>query len=93
MSVWHFKEIFAPEDPPEDRFWREREQLEELAYQIADEEDAPELTLDHVYRAADELGLRWNEDMRRARDCLPDDFEEEVWEGIRDDYASDHEVA
>lgn len=85
-------EYFDP-NPPEDRFWREREQLEELAYQIADEEDAPELTLDHVYRAADELGLRWNEDMRRARDCLPDGFEEEVWEGIRDDYASDHEEA
>ena len=85
-------EYFDP-DPPEDPFWSEREKLEELAYQLADEEDAPELTLDHVYRAADELGLRWNEDMLPARKCLPQGFEEEVWEDIRDDYASDHRDA
>lgn len=83
-------EYFDP-NPPEDRFWREREQLEELAYQIADEEDAPELTIDHVYRAAEELQLRWHEDM--SRHPLPDGFEEEVWEGIREDYASDHQEA
>ena len=53
----------------------------------------PELTLDHVYRAADELCLRINEDYLPASRCLPDDFEEEVWESIREDYASDHEVA
>lgn len=84
---------YAPIDPPEDPFWREREQLEELAYQIADEEDAPELTLDHVYRAADELGLRRDEEYLPARKCLPQGFEEEVWEGIRDDYAADHRDA
>ena len=82
---------YAPIDPPEDPFWSEREQLEELSYKIADEEDAPELTLDHVYRAADELGLRWNEDL--SRHPLPQSFEEEVWEDIRDDYASDHQEA
>lgn len=84
---------FAPIDPPEDPFWREREQLEELAYQIADEEDATELTLDHVYRAADELGLRRDEEYLPARKCLPQGFEEEVWEGIRDDYDADHRDA
>lgn len=84
---------YGPIDPPEDPFWRDREKLEELAYQIADEEDAPELTLEHVYRAADELALRFNEEYLPARKCLPQGFEEEVWEGIRDDYASDHQEA
>ena len=87
--TWEYFDL----NPPEDRFWREREQLEELAYQIADKEDAPELTLDHVYRAAHELNLRFNEDYVPARKCLPDGFEEEVWEGIREDYASDHQEA
>ena len=84
---------FAPIDPPEDPFWSEREKLEELAYQIADEEDAPELTLDHVYRAADELGLRRDEEYLPARKCLPQGFEEEVWESVHEAYASDHRDA
>ena len=41
----------------------------------------------------DELGLRRDEEYLQARKCLPQGFEDEVWEGIRDDYDSDHQEA